>query len=143
VEARLDVRGRDVWVYAVHLGLPAQDRMDQTGVLLARAATRDAPRVLAGDFNSCPTPTCPEFEGGPDDVYETVTRDHADTRVAAGLPANDADALTYEATRPHERIDYVFATDDFDVLEQRTVRSEAALAASDHLPVVAVLRLRS
>lgn len=139
LEARLDVHGTDVWAYAVHLGLPAEDRMAQTTVLLDRAASRSGPRILAGDWNSCPTSACPEYEAGEDDVYPRMTAAFADARVAAGHPVDDEAGLTYEATRLHERIDYVFVSRDVQVVSQGTIRSPSALAASDHLPVVAVL----
>lgn len=143
VEARLDVGGTEVWAYAVHLGLPAQDRMDENAVLLARAATREGPSVLAGDWNSCPRIVCPDYEGGPDDVYEKMVAQYADARVAAGHPENDDASWTFEATNLTHRIDYVFVSPEFDVREQYTVRTQDALDASDHLPVVAVLALKA
>lgn len=140
LEARLDVHGRDVWVYAVHLGLPAQDRMEENAILMARAESRlPAPVLLAGDFNSCPRVTCPSYEGRDDDVYEQVTRRFADARVAAGLPENDASAVTYP--EDGERLDYVFVSNDINVTSFQTIASPAARAASDHLPVLAEVTL--
>lgn len=140
LEARLDVHGQDLWVYVVHLGLPAPDRLAQSEALLARAQAR-APRVLAGDFNSCPEGLCPGYEGGPDDVYARVlAAGHQDAWTAAGGARDDPAGFTYDSARPFERIDYVFASEGLRVLRAETVRIPGALAASDHLPVLAVLQ---
>lgn len=60
---------------------------------------------------------------------------------AAGGAADDPAASTFASVRPHERIDYVFASQDVEVVESRTVTTEAAVRASDHLPVFALLRV--
>lgn len=141
LEARLDAHGRDLWVYVVHLGLPAEDRVAQADLLLARAATR-SPRILAGDFNSCPAGLCPEYEGAPDDVYERVLRaGHRDAWTDSGGARDDPAAFTYEAARPFERIDYVFVGEGLRVTRAETIRASTALAASDHLPVLASVQL--
>lgn len=141
LEARLDAHGRDLWVYVVHLGLPTEDRLAQADALLARAATR-SPRILAGDFNSCPGGLCPEYEGEADDVYERVLRaGHRDAWTEAGGARDDPAAFTYEAARPFERIDYVFVGEGLRVSRAETVRTPGALAASDHLPVLAHVAL--
>lgn len=137
VEARLDVRGQNVTVYAVHLGLPANERQDQIAHILARVANQTGPVILAGDLNSCPFVICPDAEGGNDTVYQEVVARLNDTVATPQDPAY----WTYEATNLTQRIDYVFANGVFNVIETRVIRSEAALAASDHLPVVATLRV--
>ena len=139
-EARLDVGGRPVWVYAVHLALPHEDRMAQTSAILAQAATRDAPRILAGDFNSCPEPVCADYAPGvPDDVYARITASYQDAWRVANPGAPEELGYTYEARAPEVRIDHVFVSDGIEVRGATVHRSEAALAASDHLPVLAVL----
>lgn len=143
VEARLDVAGKDVWVYAIHLSLPHEDRIAQTRALLEQAATHAGPRVLAGDFNSCPGGLCPDYEEGvPDDVYARIGAEYEDAWTAAGNAVDDPAGYTYDATAPFMRIDHVFVSHDISVTSVERVRSSAAVRASDHLPVVAQLRLK-
>ncbi len=143
LEARLDAGGRDLWVYGVHMGLERPDRVDQVDALLARAALH-SPRLLIGDFNSCPEGLCPDFDGAPDDVYSRVlAAGHVDAWVAAGHNATAAEGWTFETVAPMERIDYVFASPDIRVLSAQRVRSDAVLRASDHMPVLAVVELAS
>ncbi|MFA5860494.1 MAG: endonuclease/exonuclease/phosphatase family protein [Candidatus Thermoplasmatota archaeon] len=142
IEARLDVHGTPVWLYALHLGLPAQDREDQIAQVLSRAATHPGDRrILAGDLNSCPHVVCPDYEGRMDNVYDSVRANYTDTYVAATLKnESDPAAFTYEATNLTQRIDYVWVTPGLDVLSARSVRTEAAIRASDHVPVIVTLK---
>lgn len=142
-EARIDVRGRDVWIYAVHFALPHEGRILQADAVLAQAATRTGPKLLVGDINSCPSGLCAGYEEGvPDDVYAKITAHYQDAWVAAGRAADDPAGLTYEVGNLHERIDYVFASPEFRVVSAEVVHTEATRAASDHLPVMAALAWR-
>lgn len=141
-EARIDVGGTDVWVYAVHFALPREGRIQQADTLLARAATRSGPMLLMGDFNSCPGGLCAGYEAGVrDDVYDKMTDRYQDAWVAAGHAADDPAGLTYEVGNLHERIDHIYASAEFRVVSAEVVNTAATRAASDHLPVVAVLEL--
>jgi endonuclease/exonuclease/phosphatase family metal-dependent hydrolase len=143
-EARLDIRGTPVWVYAVHFTLPREDRLAETQVLLAQAATRTGPGIIGGDFNSCPSMLCPDEENkgdAPDDVYLQMTAKYRDPSQVLGRDANDTAAFTYDATAPDQRIDYLFVTSDIEVISADTVKTPAARRASDHLPVRADLRI--
>jgi endonuclease/exonuclease/phosphatase family metal-dependent hydrolase len=50
-------------------------------------------------------------------------------------------ASTYPATRPHKRIDGILATDGVEVVEHRVLDGAAVSRASDHRPLLAVIRL--
>lgn len=141
-EARLSVDGRAVWLYAIHMGLPREDRVAQAAVILERAATRgDAPVILAGDFNSCPQGSCPESDEAADAIYTDITARYADAWVAAGHAVDDPAGHTYDAVAPFERIDYVFVSPGIAVSSAEVSRTPATLAASDHLPVLVRLTL--
>ena len=142
-EARIDLGTREAWVYAVHFALPHEGRIPQAQALLAQAATRSGPTILAGDFNSCPSGLCAGYEEGvSDDVYAQITARYQDAWVAAGHDADDPAGYTYEAGDLHERIDHVYASNEFIVRSAEVVGTEAALRASDHLPVLVVLELQ-
>jgi endonuclease/exonuclease/phosphatase family metal-dependent hydrolase len=138
VEARLDVRGTVLTVFAVHLGLTQEERMLQIVDVLARTASAPDPKVLLGDFNSCPGGLCPGFEGPSDTVYAQVAAGWQDTWTATGGAANDPRAFTFPAAAPEERIDYVFVR-GVAVVAAYTAGPPSPRSASDHLPVVAVL----
>ena len=131
-----------MWLFGVHLGLPLEDRLAQLDALLAQAATREGPVILAGDFNSSPTGDCPDADDPPDDAYARLVARYDDAWVAAGNDANATAGYTYEALAPIERIDYVLVQ-DLDVVAVERLLDARVLAASDHTPVVATLRLPS
>lgn len=139
LEARLDAGSRgDLWVFATHFGLELPDRDLQADALLRIAGDR-SPRILVGDFNSCPTGKCPDFDGAPDAIYARLVAEHADAWVERGHDPDDAAGFTYDARDPSMRIDYVFLH-GLEVADAVRVRSGAALQASDHLPVVVDVR---
>ncbi len=140
-ETRLDVGGRDAWLYGVHFGLGAADRAAQLDALLARAATRTGPKLLVGDFNACPALACDDADGG--HVYWTLTAaGWRDAWVATGHDANDTAGYTFASFDPTERIDHVWMGPEWDALSVTRVETPDAKAASDHFPVLAELRLR-
>jgi endonuclease/exonuclease/phosphatase family metal-dependent hydrolase len=141
-ESRLDFGGRAVWLYGVHFGLPADDREMQARALLAAAGARSGPRLLVGDFNSCPTTLCADYTKRHDDVYATLAgAGWRDAWVASGHDANDTAGFTYAAFDPTERIDQVWVSPEWTVLSETVARTPDAVAASDHSPVLAELRL--
>ncbi len=141
-EVIVDAWGTEVAVYPVHFALPYGDRLNQTTFLLERLGADHPlrPIIVAGDLNSCPGGLCPGFDGPIDTVY---------TRVAALLQDawlvnhtfDDPAGYTYPAGAPNQRIDYVLASRQWGVLWSGVWSTRAALAASDHLPTVADLRL--
>lgn len=113
-----------VRVVAVHLGLDAAERARHVDRLLLLAAT--APHhgcVLAGDLNEQP--------GGPS--WRRLGLRLRDVTATSG-PTYSTDDLRW-------RIDAVLATGGLLARGARTVHDDAALRASDHLPVVVDLVL--
>jgi len=99
----------------------------------------DEPALIAGDFNATPeSPPIHEFEkewsvaGGEEG-------DHAAT-AANGSAKSQPKILTFPAAKPNRRIDYVMyrPANSWQVKEVRVLE---APVASDHRPVLAVLRL--
>lgn len=121
-------------VLSCHLSLADRERYEQAGLLLERVAALEVPYTVAGgDLNDRP-------EG------------RSFRRVAGAL--TDAWAakpwggeFTSTPREPHQRIDAVFTSDGVEVLGCGVpyglpgVRAEDLLAASDHLPVLAALRV--
>ncbi|GAA2431156.1 MULTISPECIES: endonuclease/exonuclease/phosphatase family protein [Streptomyces] len=130
------IGGARLGLLSCHLSLQDRERYDQAGMLLDRLAALDAPHAIAaGDINERP-------DG------------RAFGRLAAGL--QDCWAVrpwggehTWTPGDPYQRIDAVFATKGIEVLGCGVPRpqdlpgvTEADLrAATDHLPVLAALRV--
>ncbi len=141
IQARIAVDGWDVWVFVTHLALGAADRGTQAREILARAASAGGLQILAGDFNSCPGGRCPGYAGPEDSVYAEINASLRDVWVEGGYEVDDPEGYTYSAAIPNERIDYIFISAGIDVEAVERIRTEAAIRASDHLPVLATLQI--
>lgn len=125
------IGGARIGVLSCHLSLQADERFDQAGLVLDRLAAMDVPHaIVAGDLNDRP--------GG-----------RAFRRLAGALQDCWAvkpwgGELTYPSDRPQQRIDAVFASAGVEVLGcgvPLTVPGADFAAASDHLPVLAAVRV--
>lgn len=129
--ALLGVGGVRFAVIGLHGGLAAHERERHGDEILVvgdrmRAAGAVA-LVLAGDLNSPPDrPEWRRLSAGFVDAY-------------AAAPAGTA--LTFPAKQPRHRIDVVFAQPPIDVLSAGVFDHPDVPRASDHRPVLAVLRL--
>ena len=126
VRADFDIDGMPLHVFNCHFGLSLRERRDQLGRLgiFIRTSERLAgPRVLLGDFN--------EWHRGP------VTR---------GLRREFASPMrrrrTHPAMFPLFALDRIYWDAELEGEEFSVHRSRLSRVASDHLPVVARLRLR-
>lgn len=131
--AVLRIGGARLGVISTHLSLSPAERYDQAGLLLDRVAGMGVPHVVVGgDFNE--PPDRPGF-----------------ARIAAHLTDGYAAApWGGEATNvraPFQRIDAVFTTASVEVLGCGVPQSVPGVtradlhAATDHLPVLAALRV--
>jgi endonuclease/exonuclease/phosphatase family metal-dependent hydrolase len=128
--------GARVGVLSAHLSLQAEERYAQAGLLLDRLRALDAPyAVAAGDINDEP--------GGA--AFRRLAGELQDCRTVRPWGTDP----TWPAPAPRKRIDAVFATAGAEVLGCGVpapellpgLDPEDLRAASDHLPVLAALRL--
>ena len=127
--AVLDIGGQRWQVSSVHLSLSAEEGQAHLAELWSalEGGGGGGPLVVAGDINEEP--------GGP--VWTELSARLVDawsvTRTGSGL--------TYSASSPRKRIDAVFVDRDVEVVECRAVDDVPGVdIASDHLPVLTVLR---
>jgi len=117
--------GRRIWAVSTHLGLAPSERIAHARELTdVCAGLSGAPIVLGGDLNATPEQRAPAW----------LADRYWDAWAAAGSGTGD----TFPASDPTARIDYVFASAGL-VVDAASVGK--APDASDHLPVVADLRI--
>ncbi|MEW2516145.1 endonuclease/exonuclease/phosphatase family protein [Streptomyces sp. NPDC046870] len=126
--------GARLGVLSCHLSLQGDERHDQGGLLLDHLAGLGVEHAVAGgDLNEGP--------GGR--TFRRLAGTLQDCRATAPWGGE----FTSPATGPHQRIDAVFATKGIEVLgcgvplDQPGVREADLRAATDHLPVLAALRI--
>jgi endonuclease/exonuclease/phosphatase family metal-dependent hydrolase len=117
--------GARLAVASIHLPLVAAQRHQHANRVREVLDSYGTPlKLAAGDLNE--EPPAPAW----------------DVLGAGGLADLDPEcASTYPATRPVKRIDGILATDGVEVVEHRVLDGAAVARASDHRPLLAVIRL--
>ncbi|MEV6111828.1 endonuclease/exonuclease/phosphatase family protein [Streptomyces sp. NPDC052109] len=128
------VGGARLGVLSCHLSLEKEERREQAGLLLDRLARLGVDHAIAGgDLNEGP--------GGP--AFRLLSASLQDCRAVAPWGGED----TWPHSEPPQRIDAVFATKGVEVLgcgvplDQPGVTRADLTAATDHLPVLAAVRV--
>ncbi|MFE2045008.1 endonuclease/exonuclease/phosphatase family protein [Streptomyces sp. NPDC059477] len=123
-------------VVSCHLSLDKEERYAQSGMVLDRLAALGVEHAIAGgDLNDRPT--------GP--AFRRLAEALQDCRTVAPWGGED----TWVRTEPHSRIDAIFATKGIEVLACGVplglpgVSETDLRAATDHLPVLAALKIPS
>jgi endonuclease/exonuclease/phosphatase family metal-dependent hydrolase len=120
--ARGSVHGGSFTVSGSHLATDPAERPVQAALWKQELSKVDGPVIAAADLNEGPG-------GG---AWRTVED---------GLTSYGEAPLTFPATLPNRRIDGIFVTPDITIEKYDVADSDRARRASDHLPVVADLRL--
>ncbi|MFC5906441.1 endonuclease/exonuclease/phosphatase family protein [Streptacidiphilus monticola] len=125
-------RGAPFSLTSCHLSLDADERFEHFKALLAHVSTTDVPHhVIGGDFNEHP-----DKPG-----WQLLASRMQDGWVAAPWGGE----YTSVPDNPYQRIDGVFASPGIEVLAcgvpHGLPRDRDLRSASDHLPVLAVLRV--
>ena len=120
---------RTLHVFNMHLGLSQRERLQQLERFLAcrpfHGLHPRTPVLVAGDLN---------------DVWGTLGRT---TLEPAGFRAMPTPLRTFPAWGPVRALDSLYVRGDLEVVDVRTPRLALARLASDHLPLVADVRLAS
>jgi endonuclease/exonuclease/phosphatase family metal-dependent hydrolase len=132
---RADVRlgeGTTLHVFNVHLGTSVSERRQQGPRLLEAVIRTSAdlagPRVLLGDFNDWGSLFVSMLAA---DFRGVDMRRHLGT------------TRTYPGLLPLLNLDHIYYDDGLELTSLRLHRTATALAASDHLPLVADFRVSS
>jgi endonuclease/exonuclease/phosphatase family metal-dependent hydrolase len=128
----VDFFGAEIQIVNTHLGLFSLERLKQAQALMGpewlghgRCA---GPAILCGDFNAFPSSTV--FR-----IFAAKLHDAQDN-TAGHRPLN-----TFWGRHPVGRIDHIFCTSDIRALKVEVPRTHLTRLASDHLPIIAELRV--
>jgi endonuclease/exonuclease/phosphatase family metal-dependent hydrolase len=130
--ARVDVAGQSVNVITTHLGLGPHERVLQAQALLGPewlgAVPAGEPVVVCGDFNALPGSA----------PYKLLASRLRDVQLAG---AGFKPMGTFSSLQPLVRLDHIFTSPEFSRQRVSVVRNDLTRVASDHLPLVADLRI--
>jgi endonuclease/exonuclease/phosphatase family metal-dependent hydrolase len=131
--ATVSFHGRAFHFLNTHLGLKRRERLVQVEALLSAEwlghPACAGPRIFCGDFNAWPGTL----------VYRRLRRVLRD---AQDRPGETSPRNTFPSRCPVLRIDHVFLSPEWIVRDVRVPRTRLTRVASDHLPIVAEVRLR-
>ncbi|QAU33409.1 endonuclease/exonuclease/phosphatase family protein [Janthinobacterium sp. 17J80-10] len=141
--------GVDVHCFVIHLGLFAGSRKRQTASLIEAVnelAPRDAPVVIAGDFNDWTNQLSDKLREqlGVCEVFdENISRRGFGTylRRLAGRGPKMAPARTFPAAMPLLQLDRIYVR-GFTVEDAKVLHGGLWSRLSDHAPIVATLHLK-
>ena len=130
--ASVELGGGAINIVNTHLSLLSRrERLLQAETLLGShwlgGCENDAPAVLLGDLNT----------GSGSGAYQAFAGVMQDVQLASDLPLQ----ATFHTRLPVRRIDHIFVSPSIAVLHAEARRTPLARLASDHLPLVADLRL--
>ena len=128
----VELHGREIQVINTHLGLYPRERLAQVAALLGPEWLEHPdcrePVILCGDFNALPSSAvCRRLTTRLNDV-QTEARHHR--------PRG-----TYSGRFPTVRIDHIYVSRGLEVSGIEVPASELARVASDHLPLLAEIRI--
>jgi endonuclease/exonuclease/phosphatase family metal-dependent hydrolase len=129
--ADIDVDGRTLHVYNVHLGTAILERRHQAQRLATLVADRHVggPKIVLGDFN--------EWMRG------LTTRLLSSRLKSVDLPMYLRRRRTYPGVFPILHLDHIYYAGRLEIMGIAMPRTRLSLVASDHLPLVADVRLDS
>ncbi|MDQ1695064.1 MAG: hypothetical protein QOJ03_417 [Frankiaceae bacterium] len=125
--ADVELHGARWRVASIHFSLDRDERQRHLPAFRAAVGSDSSPLVVAGDVN----------EGPKGAVWQALSEQWQDAYAVA--PSGEGD--TFSTHNRRKRIDGIFADRRVEVVECRVVDDvEGVTAASDHYPVLAVLR---
>jgi endonuclease/exonuclease/phosphatase family metal-dependent hydrolase len=129
--ADIDVRGHTLHVYNVHLGTAILERRHQAQRLATLVADRHigGPKIVLGDFN--------EWMRG-------LTTTLLSSRLkSVDLQSHLKRRRTYPGLFPLLHLDHIYYAGRLEIIGIELPRTRLSLVASDHLPLVADVRIGS
>ncbi|MDH3376228.1 MAG: endonuclease/exonuclease/phosphatase family protein [Gammaproteobacteria bacterium] len=131
---KVEIEGRSLHVFNTHLGLSPQERRAQVNALLGKHWLGHplcrGETILCGDLNALPNSY----------VHRRLRQRLKDIEIVLEKKSPQS---TFFGRYPIIRIDYVFVSQDIRVLNSMVPGTELTRIASDHLPLIADVRLHN
>ncbi|HII72209.1 TPA: hypothetical protein HA265_05635 [Candidatus Woesearchaeota archaeon] len=142
--ADIKVGDRVLRVFNVHLESESKaDRVDQAKQLSLFAAASDEPMVLMGDFNALMPEASKKDFSGEDYLDDATIATFREMSQELGLrelfppqqyTKDESRYFTFPSREPDRRLDYVFYSQDIDIVSAKVLSDDKIKEASDHLP---------
>jgi endonuclease/exonuclease/phosphatase family metal-dependent hydrolase len=129
LEAILNVNSQQVKAIVSHLSLHSKTHQNQTEFIINKVKEDGLPSLILGDWNMKPG----------HQRWHLVTESLQDVWFEQSKRKDIGNGYTFPSQYPRSRIDYIFTTQEF--ITQNAVVVKSNPTASDHLPVLASLRL--
>lgn len=130
--ARVEIRGWTLNIITTHLGLGPRERILQVKALLGEewigSIPPDEPVILCGDFNALPGSAPYKYTASKLRDVQAPSRGHRPK-------------ATFSSLQPLVRLDHIFTSPHFERQRVIVVRNDLTRVASDHLPLIADLRI--
>jgi endonuclease/exonuclease/phosphatase family metal-dependent hydrolase len=118
--------GSELYLANTHFGLGTAECLEQMQTFLGSEwlgrVPADAPLIVCGDFNMTPASS----------AYGLMLDRFTDTQLVSGRKP----LATFPSPLPISRIDFVFVSKHFEVMDTKVPRNSLTRVASDHLPLV-------
>ncbi len=123
--------GKHLQVFNTHFGLRRSDRVQQASHLLGPSwighpAYENKSKLLIGDLNSI----------GRSAAYKQIARQFKDVQQAV-----KSARPTFPSRYPLMRLDHMFVSDEVEVVDAQVISTPLTRRASDHLPLLAKIRI--
>ncbi len=127
----VDVDGRTLHVYNVHLGTAILERRHQAGRLAGIVSDRQVagPKIVLGDFNEW--------------IRGLATQLLSSRLNSVDLSRHLRRRRTYPGVFPILHLDHIYYAGRLEVVRVELPRTRLSLVASDHLPLVADIRVET
>lgn len=112
--------GKPITVFVTHFGLNPSEARNAASAAVQALSEANSPKVLMGDFNLAPESS----------VLDQIRITMADT-----ADVFDSPKYSYPSDAPKEKLDYIFVSDDIEVIEADIPE----IIASDHRPHTALI----
>lgn len=123
LEATIQMNENFLNVYVTHLSLNPLLHRKQTAFVVNRFQITPMPTILMGDWNMKPESK----------AWTKITREFQDVWTIAGK----GEGFTYPSHRPRSRLDYLFISNHFHVVDTEIITHIPK--SSDHLPLKATI----
>lgn len=123
LEVAIEIEGTTIAFFSTHLSLKEKQLAHNIDELLQIIRGKEVPVILTGDFNADPD-------------YPPMMKITEELESVFGM--DQSHPVTYKKEGDHgKKIDFIFCSDDWDVLSAETIETEA----SDHKPVLASVKI--